>query len=134
MRVKSFHIPDRLEIFAFYDGIQLIPIEAAQIWQELAPHYFPADCIGSSDLEESGSTLFSGRLFWRKLLQKGFKSAIRDNTLKCFETTLMDKDGKLPTASVLRKRFQMSMTQRDSSLLYKQKQPLICNTYMGDDQ
>ncbi len=32
------------------------------------PHYFPADCFGgSSDLVGTGSTLFSGGLFWRQL-------------------------------------------------------------------
>ncbi len=42
--------------------------ESAQIWWELAPHYFPTDCFGgSSDLEGTGSTLFSERLFWRQL-------------------------------------------------------------------
>ncbi len=41
-----------------------IVLEAAQIWRELAPHYFPADCIGgSSDLVGTGSTLFSVELF-----------------------------------------------------------------------
>ncbi len=45
-----------------------IVLEAAQILRELAPHYFPADCFGgSSNLEGTGSTLFSDRLFWRKL-------------------------------------------------------------------
>jgi hypothetical protein len=45
-----------------------IVLEAAQIWWELASHYFPADCFGgSSDLAVTGSTLFSGRLFWRQL-------------------------------------------------------------------
>ncbi len=45
-----------------------IVLEAAQIWRELAPHYFPTDCFwGSSNLEGSSSTLFSGRLFWRQL-------------------------------------------------------------------
>ncbi len=51
-----------------------IVLEAAQIWQELAPHYLPADCFGgSSDLGGTGSTLFSGGLFlgaaqiWREL-------------------------------------------------------------------
>jgi hypothetical protein len=39
-----------------------------EIWKELAPHYFPADCFGgSSDSAVIGSTLFSGRLFWRQL-------------------------------------------------------------------
>ncbi len=39
-----------------------------EIWRELAPHYFPADCFGgSSDLVGTGSTLFSGRLFGRQL-------------------------------------------------------------------
>ncbi len=43
-------------------------MEAAQIWQELAPHYFPSDCFGgSSNLAGTGSTLFSDRLFWRQL-------------------------------------------------------------------
>jgi hypothetical protein len=43
-------------------------LEAAQIWREMAPHYFPADCFGGcSDLTGTGSTLFSGRLFWRRL-------------------------------------------------------------------
>jgi hypothetical protein len=41
-------------------------LEATQIWRELAPHYFPADCFGgSSNLEGTGSTLFSGGLFWK---------------------------------------------------------------------
>jgi len=31
-----------------------ILLEAAQIWRELAPHYFPADCFGgSSDMAET---------------------------------------------------------------------------------
>ncbi len=39
-----------------------------QIWRELAPHYFPADCFGgSSNSAGTGSTLFSIRLFWRPL-------------------------------------------------------------------
>ncbi len=43
-----------------------IVLEAAQIWKELAPHYFPTDYFGgSSNLEGTGSTLFSGRLFWK---------------------------------------------------------------------
>jgi hypothetical protein len=47
---------------------RLIVFEAAQIWQELAPHYFPVDCFGgSSDLAGTGSTLFSVGLFWRQL-------------------------------------------------------------------
>jgi hypothetical protein len=33
-------------------------LEAAQIWRELAPHYFLAECFGN--LEGTGSTLFSG--------------------------------------------------------------------------
>jgi hypothetical protein len=38
------------------------------MWGELAPHYFPADCFGgSSNLEGTGSTLFSDRLFLRQL-------------------------------------------------------------------
>ena len=45
-----------------------IVLEAAQIWRELAPHYFPADCFGSSSvLAGTGSPLFSGGLFWRQL-------------------------------------------------------------------
>jgi hypothetical protein len=45
---------------------QRIVSEAAQIWRELAPHYFPTDCFGgSSNLEGTGSTLFSGGLFWK---------------------------------------------------------------------
>jgi hypothetical protein len=45
-----------------------IVLEAARIWRELALHYFPADCFGgSSDLVGTGSTLFSGGLFWRQL-------------------------------------------------------------------
>ncbi len=42
--------------------------ESAQIWWELAPHYFPTDCFeDSSNLEGTGFTLFSDRLFWRQL-------------------------------------------------------------------
>jgi hypothetical protein len=45
-----------------------ILLETAQIWRELAPHYFPTDCFGrSSNLAGTGSTLFSDRLFWRQL-------------------------------------------------------------------
>ncbi len=45
---------------------QQIVLEAAQIWRELAPHYFSTDCFGgSSNLEGTGSTLFSGGLFWK---------------------------------------------------------------------
>ncbi len=45
-----------------------IDLEVAQIWRELAPHYFPADCFeGGSDLAGTGSTLFSSGLFWRQL-------------------------------------------------------------------
>jgi hypothetical protein len=47
---------------------QQIVLEAAHIHRELAPHYFTADCFGGkSDLDGTGSTLFSGRLFWRQL-------------------------------------------------------------------
>ncbi len=47
---------------------QWIGLEAAQIWRVLAPHYFPADWFGGgSGLAGTGSTLFSGGLFWRKL-------------------------------------------------------------------
>jgi hypothetical protein len=45
-----------------------IVLEAAPIWQELAPHYFPVDCFGGgSDLAVTGSTLFSCGLVWRRL-------------------------------------------------------------------
>jgi hypothetical protein len=45
-----------------------IVLEAAQIWRELASHYFPTDCFGgSSNLEGNGCTLFSERLFRRQL-------------------------------------------------------------------
>jgi hypothetical protein len=40
------------------------------MWSEFPPklpHYFPKDCFGgSSDLAGTGSTLFSGGLFWRQ--------------------------------------------------------------------
>ncbi len=43
-----------------------------EMWRELAPHYFPADCFGgSSDLAGTGSTLFSDRLFCRQLKFRG---------------------------------------------------------------
>jgi hypothetical protein len=43
-----------------------IVLEAAQIWPELAPNYFLTDCFGgSSNLAGTGSTLFSGGLFWK---------------------------------------------------------------------
>jgi hypothetical protein len=55
--------------------IRRIVLEAAQIWRELDPHYYPADCFGgSSDLAGTGFTLFSSRLFleaaqiWRELV------------------------------------------------------------------
>ncbi len=44
---------------------QQIVLEAAHIRRELAQHYFPADCFGN--LEGTGSTLFTGGLFWRQL-------------------------------------------------------------------
>ncbi len=44
-----------------------IVFEGAHIKRELAPHYFLTDCFGGrSDLEGTGSTLFSNRLFWRQ--------------------------------------------------------------------
>ncbi len=47
---------------------QWIVLEAAQIWQELAPHFFLADCFGgSSELAGTGSTLFSSGLIWKQL-------------------------------------------------------------------
>jgi hypothetical protein len=42
-----------------------IVLDSAQIWRELAPHYFPADCF--ADLAGTGSTLFFGGLFLRQL-------------------------------------------------------------------
>ncbi len=52
----------------FHIIFRRIVLKAAQIRRELAPHYFPADSSrGSSDLAGTGSTLFSGRLFWRQL-------------------------------------------------------------------
>jgi hypothetical protein len=49
-----------------YIIFQQIVLEAAQIWQELAPHYFPTNCFGdSSHLEGTGSTFFSGGLLWK---------------------------------------------------------------------
>ncbi len=54
-------------------------VAANQIWQGLAPHYFPAHCFGgSSNLAGTGSTLFSGGLFleaaqiWRELVPQYF--------------------------------------------------------------
>ncbi len=45
-----------------------IVLEAAQIWQELAPHYFLVDCFGgNSDLAGTCFTLFSGGLLLRRL-------------------------------------------------------------------
>ncbi len=47
--------------------LRWIILEATQIWRELVPHYFPANCFGGgSDLAGNGSTLFSGGLFWRQ--------------------------------------------------------------------
>jgi hypothetical protein len=41
-------------------------LEAAQIWRELAPQHFSANCFGgSSDLARTGSTLF----FWQIVLE-----------------------------------------------------------------
>jgi hypothetical protein len=52
----------------FHIIFRQIVLEAAQIWQELVPHYFPADCFGgSSNYEGTGSTIFYNRLFWRQL-------------------------------------------------------------------
>jgi hypothetical protein len=45
-----------------------IVLEAAQIWRKKNSHYFSVDCFGScSELVGTGSTLFSGGLFWRQL-------------------------------------------------------------------
>jgi hypothetical protein len=53
----------------------------AQIWRELAPHFFPADCFGgSSDFAGTGSTLFSGGLFWRQLRFGGNHNNKTDTT------------------------------------------------------
>ncbi len=53
-----------------------IVLEAAQIWRELAPDYFPTDCFrGISNLEGTGSTLFSSGSFleiWRELAPRYF--------------------------------------------------------------
>ncbi len=58
--------------FLFTIFFRWIVLEAAQIWRELAPHYFLADCFGgSSDLAGTRSTLFSGGLFWRELKLSG---------------------------------------------------------------
>ncbi len=51
-----------------YIFFRRIILEAAQIWQGLAQHYFQADCFGGiSDLAGTGTTFFSGGLFWRQL-------------------------------------------------------------------
>jgi hypothetical protein len=59
--------PTFIHSYCFFTIIfRWILLEAAQIWQELAPHYFPTDCFGaSSHSEGTGSILFSGGLFWR---------------------------------------------------------------------
>jgi hypothetical protein len=45
-----------------------IVFEAAQIWRELAPHYFLTDCFqGSSNLAGTGSILFCSGLFRSQL-------------------------------------------------------------------
>jgi hypothetical protein len=76
---------------SFHIIFRKIVLEAAQIWRELAPHYFSADCFGGSsnlagtatkqptqphnctgsDLAGTGSKLFSGGLFWRELKLSG---------------------------------------------------------------
>ncbi len=57
-----------LLLFFYNYFFRWIVLEAAQIWRELALHYFPVDCFGgSSNLAGTGSTLFSHRLFWRQL-------------------------------------------------------------------
>jgi hypothetical protein len=61
-----------------------IVLEAAQIWRECAPHYFLADCFGN--LEGTGSTLFSGGLFWRQL--KLWELAPHCFPTDCFEDSL----------------------------------------------
>jgi hypothetical protein len=59
---------ERVDFAYFHFSFWRIVLEAAQNWRELAPHYFPADCFGgSSKLAGTGSTLFSGGLFWRQL-------------------------------------------------------------------
>ncbi len=62
-------------------------MEAAQIWQELAPHYSPTDCFGgSSNLAGTGSTLF-----WRivsKAAQIWWELAPHYFPTDCFEDSL----------------------------------------------
>ncbi len=71
-QLMGFQLNHIIQIFSCQNWphiiFQRIVLEAAHIWRELAPHFFPADCFGgSSNLEGTGSTLFSDRLFWRKL-------------------------------------------------------------------
>ncbi len=62
-----------------------IVFEAAQIWRELAPHYFLVDCFGN--LEGTGSTLFSGDFFfeaaqiWWELAPQYFLTDIFEDSL-----------------------------------------------------
>jgi hypothetical protein len=64
-----------------------VVLEAAQIWRELAQQYFPADCFGGgSDLAGTGSTLFSGRLFWRQLRFGGNHNKKTDTTAQLYCT------------------------------------------------
>jgi hypothetical protein len=56
-----------------------------KIWRELAPHYFLADCFGgSSDFMGTGSTLFSGGLFWRQIRFGGNHNKKTDTTAQLY--------------------------------------------------
>jgi hypothetical protein len=56
-----------------------------KIWRELAPHYFLAICFrGSSDFAGTGSTLFSGGLFWRQIRFGGNHNKKTDTTAQLY--------------------------------------------------
>ncbi len=59
------------------------------MWSEFPPklpHYFPKDCFGgSSDLARTGSTLFSGRFFWRQLRFCGNHNKKTDTTTLLYQ-------------------------------------------------
>ncbi len=64
--VRLFWIPLRLGGNWLHIIFRQIFFEAAQIWRELAPHFFLADCFGGrSDLAGTGYTFF----FWRIVLE-----------------------------------------------------------------
>ncbi len=124
-------------------------MEAAQIWQELVPHYFPADCFGfgcssdlagtttkkptqshnctGSDLAGTGSTFFSGGLFWRQLRYGGKNNNNKMTTVLYTKYMLIKTD----TTAQLEKRF---LQPTRSKCIYQNPGNLIVDQSMTKER